>query len=80
MIQTHERPLSPRPFFIEERSTVKKWAVKWVEHVPRTLYEFGNRDEVATERLLWFLLEIGHKGQKVVNERFALLDTLVSLC
>ena len=78
LISMHETRHPRLPFFIPPGSPMRELLRVWFEGVPKTLYELGSRDERATERLLRFLLEVGHRGQAALKAPYSLISSEVS--
>lgn len=78
VLAIHEQRHPSLPFFVPVGSPVRAQIKTWVENVPKSLWELGNRDEAATERLLLFLLDLGLRGSKQAESPVALFPADVS--
>ncbi|WVW84585.1 hypothetical protein I302_106619 [Kwoniella bestiolae CBS 10118] len=75
LIEIYEQRYPKYPFHIPTINTILRDQFKlWFESIPKVLWELGNRDEEATERLLEFLLRLGSKGKEALDERYSILD------
>jgi len=77
LIAVHEQRHVSRPFFILPSSATRPLLKQWVESVPKAIWELGNKDELATERLLRFLLDVGLRGPDAFQKPYSLLSSLV---
>lgn len=77
LIAVHEQRHLSRPFFVLPNSTTRPLIKQWVESVPKTMWELGNKDEPATERLLRFLLDMGLRGPDAYQKPYSILSGLV---
>ena len=77
LITTHEQRHPSLPFYIPASSAVRGAVTRWIESVPKTLWELGTRDENATGALIRVLLDIGLRGPESYQAPYSLLTGLV---
>jgi pre-rRNA-processing protein IPI1 len=58
LLWVHEDRFSPLPFFVPPNSAARTALTTWLSAAPRTLWELGARDPVASDALLSLLREI----------------------
>lgn len=78
LISIHEQRHPRLPFYVPLDSPLRPLIQQWVDSVPKVLWEIGVKDDVATRRLLGFLLEIGGKGREAFKSPHSLLARTVS--
>lgn len=79
LIEVHERRHPQYPFFLVTTSPLRGLLRTWFESTPKTLWELGNRDPEATQRLLRFLLQMGLRGTAPLEPPFSLFEASVSV-
>lgn len=79
LISIHEQRHPRLPFYVPLDSPLRPLMQQWVDSVPKVLWEIGAKDDVATRRLLGFLLEIGGKGREAFKSPRSLLARTVSV-
>lgn len=47
---------------------------QWIENLPKTLWEIGVKDPLATQKILEFLLVIGQRGKGAFEDVFSIVD------
>ena len=73
LILAHEVRFPSIPFFITPQSPLRPELRQWIENLPKTLWEIGTKDQVATLKILEFLLAIGQRGQEAFEEGFSIV-------
>lgn len=77
VLEIHEQRHPRLPLFVPVGSPVRALIRSWIENVPKSLWEIGVRDELATERLLRYLLDVGLRGSRHAENAFVLLPAEV---
>ncbi|WWC88751.1 uncharacterized protein L201_003664 [Kwoniella dendrophila CBS 6074] len=77
LIEIHEQRFSKYPFFIPTSTSNKEVREKigvWFESSPKVLWELGNKDEIATRKLLDFLLRLGLRGKEALDDKYSIIN------
>ena len=79
LVWSHEDSQSDVPFFLPVDSPLRSFIRTWLESLPKTLWEIGQKNDDAAHCLLDFLLEIGLRGRGSFTAPWSLLHPEVSL-
>lgn len=74
LFQLHEDRWGTMPFFVPLGSGLREGFARWLASLPKTLWELGNKDLVATEQLLRFLLDLGRRAPNGLEKPYSLVD------
>lgn len=74
LFHTHEDRWGTLPFFVPLGSGLRAGFAKWLQSVPKTLWELGNKDQEATEQLLRFLLDLGRRAPNGLEKPYSLVE------
>ncbi|KAJ9103202.1 hypothetical protein QFC21_002625 [Naganishia friedmannii] len=76
MVMIHESPYPVLPFFIPANSTAQRLLQRWLESLPRVIWELDNKDSRATQLVLDFLLWVQQRDTKLFAQ--ASLDNVAA--
>ncbi|KAJ9119141.1 hypothetical protein QFC22_003632 [Naganishia vaughanmartiniae] len=68
MVMIHESPYPVLPFFIPANSTAQRLLQRWLESLPRVIWELDNKDSRATQLVLDFLLWVQQRDTKLFDQ------------
>ena len=74
LVLAHEVRFPSIPFFIPPQSALRADLTQWIENLPKTLWEIGIKDPLASQKILDFLLTIGQRGRGAFEEGFSIVD------
>jgi pre-rRNA-processing protein IPI1 len=74
--QVHESPYPVLPFFIPAKSASHQLLQRWVESLPRVVWELDAKDELATGVIFDFLLWLQQRDTKLFDA--AALDNVAA--
>lgn len=77
LVLAHEVRFPTIPFFVTPQSPLRADLTAWIENLPKTLWEIGIKDALATQKILEFLLNIGQRGKAAFEEGFSLVEKKV---
>jgi pre-rRNA-processing protein IPI1 len=77
LVLAHEVRFPSIPFFITPQSPLRADLTQWIENLPKTLWEIGVKDPLATQKILEFLLNIGQRGKGAFEDGFSLVEKKV---